>query len=106
MRPTSVAGSQAVARKDGQYYLKVYDGKLQLWLWSGVATKTTITTAAAVMTAGAWQHVAATYDGDDARIYRNGAQVASQATSADHPQHRQRAALGRLGHRRASSRTS
>ena len=23
-----------MVRKDGQYYLKVYDGKLQLWLWS------------------------------------------------------------------------
>ena len=80
-----MAGSQSVVRKDGQYYLKVYDGKLQAWLWSGASTKVTITTAAAVMTAGAWQHVAVTYDGTTTRIYRNGAQVASQATSVTIP---------------------
>ena len=43
VRPTSVAGSQSIARKDGQYYLKVYDGKLQLWLWWDPATRVTIT---------------------------------------------------------------
>ena len=37
------------------------------------------------MTVGAWQHVAIAYDGSTVRIYRNGAQVASQALSVTIP---------------------
>ena len=80
VRPTSVAGSQAIARKDGQYYLKIYDGKLELWLWWNPTTRITWTSPA-VMQAGSWQHVVATFDGSTARLYRNGTQVYSRAGS-------------------------
>ena len=80
VNPRTVAGSQSIARKDGQYYLKVYDGKLQGWLWWDATTRVTVTSAA-VVTAGAWQHVALTFDGTTARLYRNGAQVATLAAS-------------------------
>lgn len=79
IKPTGTAGSQAVVRKDGQYYLKVYDGKLQAWLWSNPTTKVTATSTSAVMTAGAWQHVAVTYDGSTILLYRNGVRVGSLA---------------------------
>jgi hypothetical protein len=77
VKPAGTAGSQSVVRKDGQYYLKIYDGKLQLWLWSNPTTRTTFTTASAVMTAGTWQHLVVTFNGSSVLLYRNGTSVGS-----------------------------
>lgn len=55
---------------------------LQFVLWLGsTPTQSRIATPAEVLTTGAWQHVAATYDGTAMKIYVSGNEVASQAAS-------------------------
>ncbi|HVM62953.1 MAG TPA: LamG domain-containing protein [Verrucomicrobiae bacterium] len=49
-------------------------------IWVG-GTQITLQTPDDVMTTGAWQHVAATYDGANMRIYINGTQQASMAAT-------------------------
>ena len=85
VKPPFTTGSQAVARKDGQYYLKIYDGKLQGWIWTSATTKVTVTSTSAVMTTGQWQQVAFTYNGSTGTLYRNGVSVGSAAVSATIP---------------------
>ncbi|MEM6334190.1 MAG: LamG domain-containing protein [Planctomycetota bacterium] len=61
---------------DDQYRLWLHDaGTLEFWL-KGVGT---ISTPAP--SAGVWQHVAATYDGDEMRLYVNGVLMTSAAVT-------------------------
>ena len=82
VRPASTTGSQAVVRKDGEFYVKIFDGKLQGWLWTNPTTKVTVTSTAAVVVANQWQQVAMTYNGTTATLYRNGASVGSASLTA------------------------
>ena len=82
---SSVAGSQTIVRKEGQFQLKIYDGKLQLWLWSGATAKSTGHHRRGRDDRRRLAARGVTYDGSTARIYRNGAQVASQALRSRSP---------------------
>ena len=76
----SASASQTVARKDGQYLLRIEGGKIIARVWLGSGSYTELRTSAVLQTA-AFQHVAMTYDRSRLRVYRNGSQVASKAAS-------------------------
>jgi hypothetical protein len=78
IKPRVTAGSQTVVRKDGQYLLRMSDGRLVFRLWSTSTTNVELTSPA-VMRTGAWQHLVATYDGTAMRLYRDGVQIASRS---------------------------
>ncbi len=71
--------SQAIARKHGQYLLRLDSAGRVIWrLWKGGAV-TELLSPAGVVTAGSWSHIAATYDGTTMRIYVNGTERAQRA---------------------------
>jgi len=80
VRPTYLPASTAtIVRKDGQYLLRLMaDGSLRLRLWKG-GTASEIITGAGVAPAGAWRHVAFSYDGTTMRLFVDGAERASGA---------------------------
>jgi hypothetical protein len=71
--------SKATGIQEGDHYWMVStinSTGLRFRLKAG-GTTTTLATGAGEITAGAWHHVAVTYDGSDMRIYRDGVEVAS-----------------------------
>ena len=71
--------SQAIARKNGQYLVRLDNaGRVVFRLWKGGAVTELLSPSAAVA-AGSWNHVAATYDGTTMRIYVNGTERAQRA---------------------------
>jgi hypothetical protein len=74
--------SQAVARKHGQYLLRLDNAGRVIWrLWKGGAV-TELLSPSGVVTAGSWNHIAATYDGTTMRIYVNGTERAQRTLAA------------------------
>jgi hypothetical protein len=80
VKPGSVTTSQTVARKDGQYLLRIADGRVFFRLWATWSAYTELA-APVVLRPSSWQHLAATYDGVTMRLYVDGALVASRARS-------------------------
>ncbi len=78
VKPNTVSPSQTVVRKDGQYLLRIADGRAFFRLWSSWSATAEVATAA-VIQPGTWQHLVGTYDGATMRVYLNGVQVASRA---------------------------
>ncbi len=75
VRPSVLSASQTVVRKDQQYLLRLEGGKIYARVWLVGGTYAQVSTTAVVQ-AGAWQHVVATFDGSSLRVYRNGTQLA------------------------------
>jgi hypothetical protein len=80
VRPRVASGSHTILRKDGQYLLRISDRRLVFRLWAPDRSMLELTSPV-VAVAGEWQHVAAVYDGEAMRLYRNGARVASRGRS-------------------------
>ncbi|HEV2889971.1 MAG TPA: LamG-like jellyroll fold domain-containing protein [Frankiaceae bacterium] len=80
VRPTTLPASQTVVRKDQQYLLRLEGGRLYARVWF-VGGSYVEAWSSAVVQAGAWQHLVATFDGATLRVYRNGAQVAASASA-------------------------
>ena len=76
VRPRRLDVSQTVARKDQQYLLRLAGQAVVFRIWSG-GSLTELSTGN-VLTAGVYQHLVATYDGAQMRIYVNGRLVASR----------------------------
>jgi hyaluronoglucosaminidase len=74
----AVIESYSAPARNG-FALRVTDGRLQAWTMSG--TGYGLVTGKAVMTAGQWHHVAATFDGSSLRVYLDGMLDASSATT-------------------------
>ncbi|MGE3166754.1 MAG: LamG-like jellyroll fold domain-containing protein [Planctomycetota bacterium] len=74
-----ISKANGTTEQDHWWMLSTYvDRSLRFRLkTSGGVTETAIS-APAMLTAGVWTHVAATYDGSSMRIYRNGVLVASE----------------------------
>ncbi len=71
--------SQAIARKQGQYLVRLDNaGRLIFRLWKNGAV-TELLSPPGVVAAGAWNHVAATYDGTTMRVYVNGTERAQRS---------------------------
>jgi hypothetical protein len=81
LRPVSVGPSQTVARRPGQYLLRVKDGTLVFRVYVGDGRYHEVSTPE-VLEAGVWQHVAATDDGDAIRVFHNGAEVAAASVQS------------------------
>jgi hypothetical protein len=64
---------------DQEVFFRLYNGKYQAGSWNGVDHKTEATIPSQDL--NAWVHLAATYDGQQWRLYRNGAQAAATADS-------------------------
>jgi hypothetical protein len=76
------ADTATIARKESQYMLRLNaDGALRLRLWKGGVPNEVATPAGAVP-AGAWRHVAFSYDGVTARLFVDGVERASGALAA------------------------
>jgi Concanavalin A-like lectin/glucanases superfamily len=80
VKPAATGRSQTLVRKDGQYLLRLYGGRLVFRLWSTSFTSVELISSS-VVTAAVWQHVVAVYDGATMRLYRNGLQVAQRSRS-------------------------
>jgi Concanavalin A-like lectin/glucanases superfamily len=78
VRPDSASTSQTVARKDGQYLVRIGDGRISFRVWKSDGTIAELASSQ-VLASGTYQHVVATFDGAALRIFRNGAQVGQQA---------------------------
>ena len=80
VKPTSLptgTASATLARKDLQYLLRLGSGgKVSFRLWRGGAA-TEITSTGNAVSAGAWSHVVASFDGTSLSIYVNGVKVGS-----------------------------
>jgi hypothetical protein len=80
--PTSASTSQTVARKEGQYLVRISGGTVVFRIWNGKSySASTDLVSPAVVTAGTAQQITTTYDGATMRIFRNGVQVASKAAT-------------------------
>ena len=79
VQPTSIATSETVLRKDGQYMLRLVEGSVvfRIWTPTGIAELA----SAPVMRTSYYQHLVGVFDGDRMRIYRNGSQIASRAAA-------------------------
>jgi hypothetical protein len=64
---------------DQEVFFRLYNGKYQAGSWNGVDHKTEAAIPSEDL--NTWVHLAATYDGHQWRLYRNGAQVAATANS-------------------------
>src|SRR5689334_3291985 len=69
VRPSSVASSATILRKDGEYLLRIDNGRLILRIWSSAGIVELSSPQA--LRAGAFQHVVGTFDGSTLRIYLN-----------------------------------
>jgi hypothetical protein len=78
--PAATTTGQTVARRDGQFLLRMDGSSLTFRVYRSGGTFVDLSTPA-VVSAGAWQQVVATWDGTTMRIYRNGTQAASVAAS-------------------------
>ena len=83
VNPVSLtASSQAIARKHGQYLLRLDNAGRVIWrLWKGGAV-TELLSPTGVVTAGSWNHIAATYDGTTMRIFVNGTERVQRTLAA------------------------
>jgi hypothetical protein len=80
VKPTSISGIRPFVSKAGQYQLRLNNGALELVMTWADGTSQTLSSAA-VVTANAWQHVVATYDGSTLVVYRNGLPVSTTAVT-------------------------
>lgn len=80
VKPDGLPASTAtIARKDGQYLVRLTStGAVLLRLWKGSNQKD-LTTPAGLVTASAWNHVVATFDGATMSVYVNGGLHAATA---------------------------
>ncbi len=79
--PALPASSATIARKEGQYLLRLSaSGAVTFRLWKGGAINEAVTPGA--VSAGAWAHVVAAWDGATMRVYVNGSVRASRALAA------------------------
>jgi len=79
IKPTSTA-SQTVARKHGQYLLRISSGRVVARVWLASGSYVELATPAVVQTS-VFQHVAMTYDRSTLRVYRNGTQIAAKSAA-------------------------
>ena len=78
VKPDSVWSSQTVLRKDGQYLLRIADGRVYFRLWSSWTSTAELATPYGIEP-DRWQHVVATYDGAYMRIFVDGLSLASRS---------------------------
>jgi Concanavalin A-like lectin/glucanases superfamily/Bacterial Ig-like domain len=81
--PTTMpASSASIARKDGQYLVRLQsNGAAVFRLWKG-AVAYELASPAGTVGDGAWTHLVASWDGTTMRIYANAVLVASRALAA------------------------
>ena len=78
--PVSATASQTLIRKDAQYMLRIANSTVMARLWWSDGTYTEFASPA-VISGGDYQHLAVTYDGSTARLFRNGVVVASRTVA-------------------------
>ena len=78
--PVSATASQTLIRKDAQYMLRIVNSTVMARLWWSDGTYTEFASPA-VISGGDYQHLAVTYDGSTARLFRNGVEVASRTVA-------------------------
>jgi hypothetical protein len=77
------SSSATLIRKDGQYLLRYApDGAVVFRLWKSATTYKEVTTTGGLMRAGAWNQVAASWNGTSITVYVNGAPRATASTAA------------------------
>jgi acid phosphatase type 7 len=83
LKPLSLpATSATIARKEGQYLVRLYsNGSVRFRLWKGSGI-TEISTPAGAIGAASWSHVVVTWDGATMRIYVGGTVRASGSLAA------------------------
>ena len=79
VRPNATTSSQTILRKEGQYLLRAVGRKLVFRVWTN--RRATEVETPAVLVGEAWQHVAATYDGQMLRVFHRGVRVARLAAA-------------------------
>ncbi len=79
INPTDITGRREIATKEGSYYFNVIDGKVGVDL-AGTSTPGHFETGA-LISAGEWSHVAATWDGNDVTVYVDGIAEATGTTT-------------------------
>lgn len=79
VNPSGKQASQTIVRKEGQYLLRITKGALVFRIWTRAGDVEV--QSPAVLQAGEWQHVAATYDGSMLRVFHAGRIVATLAAS-------------------------
>ena len=77
VHPDSASASQTIARKDGQYLLRIVDSRPVFRVWKSDGSVAELT-GPQVLASGTYQHLVATADGSALRIFRNGAEIATQ----------------------------
>ncbi|MHB8419479.1 MAG: LamG-like jellyroll fold domain-containing protein [Myxococcales bacterium] len=82
--PNSTAGNQTVIAKGSQFALQINAGQLQALVSAASGAATPVSVGSGTVAAGAWTHVAVTYDGLALRNYVNG-QLTSTTSYADGP---------------------
>jgi hypothetical protein len=96
VKPSVVTQGQTVARKDGQYLLRMQDdGTIEFRIWvggtrrgkskSGQQSGNTYAelVSPSVLSTGVYQYLAVTYDGATMTVYRNGSKVASRSMTGN-----------------------
>ena len=76
VRPTSATRSETIVRKDGQYLLRLDRGRLVFRVWTAKGIYELA--SGSVVQADAFQHVVATFNGSEMRVYHDGKAVASR----------------------------
>jgi hypothetical protein len=79
VQPASTMTSETVLRKDGQYLLRLSNGRVVFRVWTSAGYFELASTE--VMRTAYHQHLMAVFYGTGMRIYRNGSQIAWRAAS-------------------------